>query len=412
MKNSTGFTLIELLAVIVVLATIALITTPMIMNVIENARKEAFKDSVLGVFDALDYYLIDNSIPEEGISVRSLNLSKNQLSGMIIKNEEGKYEAVSISDGRYCASGEETNLIIYKGECDATYGVIVTYNVDGTTYEELVNVGSSATNPTSFTPSKSDWSFVGWRQDTVASAEVLDDLIVSGEPITLYAVFEQDVTLSYDANGGSGTTASETKQRYDNNGTISDPTFTVKANGFSKSNQTFVRWRLNSTSGTEYSAGSSITLSENAVMYAEWTLSCQPYTIVSGGVSKMSVTWNNQVGSSNQTTTSQSWWNGLSANISQSLINNTWNTTLIVLSTPFEANGCTKLKMQASSFYSSSVNAATITVNGTTKTVNASSGLVEFNISGTTTFDIYINLGTVWAYNGSPSITFSSIYVE
>ena len=35
-----GFTLIELLAVIVVLAIIALIATPIVMNTIKNARKE------------------------------------------------------------------------------------------------------------------------------------------------------------------------------------------------------------------------------------------------------------------------------------------------------------------------------------------------------------------------------------
>ena len=36
-----GFTLIELLAVIVILAIIALIATPVILNIINDARKEA-----------------------------------------------------------------------------------------------------------------------------------------------------------------------------------------------------------------------------------------------------------------------------------------------------------------------------------------------------------------------------------
>ena len=39
MKNRKGFTLIELLAVIVILAVIALIATPIILNMIENAKK-------------------------------------------------------------------------------------------------------------------------------------------------------------------------------------------------------------------------------------------------------------------------------------------------------------------------------------------------------------------------------------
>ena len=41
MKNKKGFTLIELLAVIVVLAIIALIATPIVMNTIKNAKKGA-----------------------------------------------------------------------------------------------------------------------------------------------------------------------------------------------------------------------------------------------------------------------------------------------------------------------------------------------------------------------------------
>ena len=44
MKNK-GFTLIELLAVIVILAIIALIATPIILNIIEDARGSAKKES-------------------------------------------------------------------------------------------------------------------------------------------------------------------------------------------------------------------------------------------------------------------------------------------------------------------------------------------------------------------------------
>ena len=41
MKNIKGFTLIELLAVIVILAIIALIATPIILGIIDDARKSA-----------------------------------------------------------------------------------------------------------------------------------------------------------------------------------------------------------------------------------------------------------------------------------------------------------------------------------------------------------------------------------
>ena len=44
-KRNKGFTLVELLAVIVILALIALIATPIILNVINDAKKQAAKDS-------------------------------------------------------------------------------------------------------------------------------------------------------------------------------------------------------------------------------------------------------------------------------------------------------------------------------------------------------------------------------
>jgi type IV pilus assembly protein PilA len=47
-----GFTLIELLAVIVILAVIALIATPIILGIIDDTKKSAFKDSAYGISQA------------------------------------------------------------------------------------------------------------------------------------------------------------------------------------------------------------------------------------------------------------------------------------------------------------------------------------------------------------------------
>ena len=56
MKKKNGFTLIELLAVIVILAIIALIATPIVLNLIEKARKGATQDSAYGVRKAAQLY--------------------------------------------------------------------------------------------------------------------------------------------------------------------------------------------------------------------------------------------------------------------------------------------------------------------------------------------------------------------
>jgi len=53
--NKKGFTLIELLAVIVILAIIALIAVPIVLNMIEDARKSAAVDSAYGYIKAVEY---------------------------------------------------------------------------------------------------------------------------------------------------------------------------------------------------------------------------------------------------------------------------------------------------------------------------------------------------------------------
>ena len=48
MKERYGFTLIELLAVIVILAVIALIATPVILGIIDDAKKVRSKIQLMG----------------------------------------------------------------------------------------------------------------------------------------------------------------------------------------------------------------------------------------------------------------------------------------------------------------------------------------------------------------------------
>ena len=47
--NKKGFTLIELLATIVILSVIVMITTPNVMNLVDNSKKKLFIDDVMEV---------------------------------------------------------------------------------------------------------------------------------------------------------------------------------------------------------------------------------------------------------------------------------------------------------------------------------------------------------------------------
>jgi len=60
-----GFTLVELLAVIVILAIIAVIATPIILGVIEKSKKGAAESSALGYVDAVEKQIARNLLDED-----------------------------------------------------------------------------------------------------------------------------------------------------------------------------------------------------------------------------------------------------------------------------------------------------------------------------------------------------------
>lgn len=144
-------------------------------------------------------------------------------------------------------------------------GNTVTYVVDsGIMYNEEVEEGVSVLAPSSFTPAKSGWNFVGWREDTEANGNVLESKLMGDQPVTLYAVFQQYITLSYNGNGASGgSVGSQGSYRYYNNENYKEAAFVLADNSFTKTDYAFTGWDLGQ-------AGERITLSASSVAYAQW----------------------------------------------------------------------------------------------------------------------------------------------
>lgn len=145
-------------------------------------------------------------------------------------------------------------------------GNIVTYQVDSNlSYKEEVEYGVSCLAPKSFTPAKSGWTFVGWRSDTAANSSVLTSRIMGDDPITLYAVFQQAITVTY-YNGSVSASSSAGKRLY-NNGKIANPSFTLSqaalsgwtARGWSTSNA--------ANGGITYNNGAAFTRDSNVTLY-------------------------------------------------------------------------------------------------------------------------------------------------
>jgi len=58
--KKNGFTLVELLAVIIILAVIALIATPIVLDVVDSAKKSAAERSAFGFAKAAQNYWFEN----------------------------------------------------------------------------------------------------------------------------------------------------------------------------------------------------------------------------------------------------------------------------------------------------------------------------------------------------------------
>lgn len=120
----------------------------------------------------------------------------------------------------------------------------------------------------------SGWTFTGWSASTVAGSAISYSSIVSrafSSNATVCAQWHRTITLSYGGNGAtSGSTAAQTGTQYFNSGNYYNPSFTLRANGFARTNYTFANWRLGSASGTAYNAGATVQLGSNTTFYAAW----------------------------------------------------------------------------------------------------------------------------------------------
>lgn len=134
-----GFTLVELLAVIIILAIVALVTTPAILNVINNSRMEGAKDKAWGTIDAVKLAFtqsqtLDNdvtldsdvtvdfskAVSEQKVGTRAITMSgERPTSGTVtIDVDTGEINCTDLKftkNGKYkCSSTGGTEMVCTK----------------------------------------------------------------------------------------------------------------------------------------------------------------------------------------------------------------------------------------------------------------------------------------------------------
>ncbi len=149
----------------------------------------------------------------------------------------------------------------YKVRYFDTFNNTITYTEVTYTYDN-----SSKTFPTGSLTS-GGWTFVSWATSATSYAatsntagKAVSNLTsTNGGIVNLYSVYKRTVTLTYAANGGSGSTAAQSEiQYYNRAGKVCNlPSVTLRANSFTRTGYTFTGWQIGSTT---YAAGASVQL--------------------------------------------------------------------------------------------------------------------------------------------------------
>lgn len=125
-RNTKGFTLIELLAVIVVLAIIALIATPIVLNLINDAKKGAAVQSANAYIKAAETAVMVNMVDTKQTFVLCNEYKVKDANGVLTPADNAKAATDGKSD---CSTLDVTPKI--SGKTPALNGTI-SFDENGT----------------------------------------------------------------------------------------------------------------------------------------------------------------------------------------------------------------------------------------------------------------------------------------
>jgi len=206
----------------------------------------------------------------------TLSSTKPTRSGYTFKGWSTSSTATSATysaGGSFTTNANTTLYAVWQKNAATTY--TVSYNANGgsgapasQTKTQNVTLTLSSTKPT-----RTGYTFKGWSTSSTATTASYSagGSYTNNASVTLYAVWAKNTyTVSYNANGGSGAPASQTKTY----GTA----LTLSSTKPTRTGHTFLGWSTSSTAtSATYSAGGSYTTNASATLYAVW--SANTYTV-------------------------------------------------------------------------------------------------------------------------------------
>lgn len=275
-------------------------------------------------------------------------------------------------------------LTLYNGSSSAA-------NQSGTRYH-CPGSGSTVNPAFTVTPAAlSGWSFNGWAASSGATAAIAYSSISNtafSANTTLYGRYSQTITLSYNGNGASGgSTAAQTGTRYWNTGNVANPSFTLRANGFTRTGYTWSKWAFGSAGGTQYANGATVTLGANAVFYALWVAA--PHTIAPN-----SVTWtkNREIYAVDVNITI----NASEARLRLRKNPDAYGSGCVAVQANIPTGGCANVRFVTAAPHNGNLWASpSIYVDGVKK---EGTGNIEFSVSGKSSIEVVFEAATAHSY--------------
>ena len=176
--------------------------------------------------------------------------------------------------GSYTGNASVTLYAVWRYK-PATYTVAFDANGGTNAPSSQTKTYGVALTLTTAIPTRANYRFAGWSKDRNATSAsyTAGGSYTDNAGVTLYAVWvysPESYTVRYDANGGSGAPASQTKTE--------DVTLTLTSTIPTRYGYTFKGWATSSSAtSADYQAGGSYTANESVTLYAVWEINT--YTV-------------------------------------------------------------------------------------------------------------------------------------
>ncbi len=200
----------------------------------------------------------------------------------------GGWNTASNGTGSNSSAGSSYNpgsSITLYAKWDPVY--TVTFNANGGSGSASVSSvtqtsnGGNVTLASSGTLSYSGYVFDGWntQSDGNGTDYSQSSTYTPVVNITLYAVWLEVFTVTFDANGGSGSASVVNVSQTIQGGSVN----LASVGSLERSGYSFAGWQTTTTGGTAYSANATYVPTSNITLYARWTINTNSGTSGGGG---------------------------------------------------------------------------------------------------------------------------------